>query len=69
MTNTHTGFTLLALLRQHGLTAILLGVVLIFLAVHAVWYIRPSREIKSTADLEARLTDGKPTIVEFYSNL
>lgn len=69
MTNAHFGFTLVGLLRQHWLTATLLGAVLIFLAVHAVWYIRPTRDITSIADLQARLTDGTPTIVKFYSNL
>ncbi len=39
-----------------------------FVILHLVWYIKPS-PIASLADLQARLTSGRPTIVEFYTNL
>ncbi len=39
-----------------------------FVILHLVWYIKPS-PIASLADLQARLTGGRPTIVEFYTNL
>ena len=39
-----------------------------FVLIHIVWYIRPS-DVKTMADLQARLTSGEPTIVKWYSNL
>lgn len=41
---------------------------LVFVLLHLVWYILPSA-IKTMPQLEARLNDGQPTVVEFYSNL
>ncbi len=40
-----------------------------FIALHVIWYIHPSREIVTVADFDARLRDGTPTVVEYYSNL
>ena len=40
-----------------------------FVVVHVIWYIHPSREIVTVADFDARLRDGTPTVVEYYSNL
>lgn len=39
-----------------------------FVVLHVVWYIHPS-DIQTTAELRARLHDGQPTVVEYYSNL
>ncbi len=55
-------------LKQNWLTLLLLGSVLGFIGLHLIWYIRPSN-IKTFQALQARLQDGQPTIVEFYSNL
>jgi hypothetical protein len=49
-------------------TLILLGAALAFIGLHVIWYIRPDK-IEHFDDLQRRLTGGKPTIVEFYSNL
>jgi hypothetical protein len=49
------------------LTLLALGAIT-FVAIHLIWYIKSS-QITTTADLNARLTDGQPTVVEFYSNL
>lgn len=40
----------------------------IFIGIHIFWYIRPS-EITTLPQLDQKLTDGQPTVVEFYSNL
>ncbi len=40
-----------------------------FVTIHVIWYIHPSREIHTVADFDARLRDGTPTVVEYYSNL
>lgn len=42
--------------------------VVAFLAIHALWYIKPS-DIKDMAALNAELHNGQPTVVELYSNL
>ena len=48
---------------------IVLGVGLaIFLILHVVWYIKPDASIETRADLENKLYDGHPTIIELYSN-
>ncbi|MCL4878225.1 MAG: hypothetical protein KJ064_16310 [Anaerolineae bacterium] len=48
---------------------ILLGVgIAAFVVIHIVWYIKPS-DIKTSAELDRKLRDGQPTVVEFYSNL
>lgn len=49
-------------------TLVLAAAALAFIGLHVIWYIRPDK-IESFDDLQRRLTDGKPTIVEFYSNL
>ncbi len=40
-----------------------------FVVLHVIWYIHPTREIATVADFDARLRDGTPTVVEYYSNL
>lgn len=52
--------TMLWILFGVGLTA--------FVAIHILWYIKPS-DIKTSAELDRKLRDGQPTVVEFYSNL
>jgi hypothetical protein len=47
---------------------VLAGGVLFFVAIHALWYIKPSN-IKDMAALNAELHNGQPTVVELYSNL
>jgi hypothetical protein len=42
--------------------------ILIFVAIHAIWYIKPSN-IKDMAALNAEFYNGQPTVVELYSNL
>ena len=44
-----------------------LGMLGAFLAIHVIWFIHPS-DIASIDELNAVLTDGQPTIVNFYSN-
>ena len=41
---------------------------ILFVVLHLKWYIRPD-PVESLADLEQRVSQGKPVIVEFYSNL
>lgn len=41
---------------------------LAFIILHLVWYIRPS-EVKTVSEFDARLSERKPLIVEYYSNL
>lgn len=55
-------------LKQNWLSLIILAAIVGFVGIHLVWYISPS-EIKTMEELDARLTDGQPTVVEFYSNL
>lgn len=54
--------------RHNGLSLLMLGVLLGFLGIHAIWYIRPSG-IRSMADLDRQIHSGQPTVIEFYSNL
>lgn len=39
-----------------------------FIAIHIIWYIKPSN-IQTVAAFDQELTNGSPTIVEYYSNL
>ncbi len=59
---------LASFLKSNGLLILMLGGLSIVLGMHLIWYIHPS-EIKTYDDLQARLTGGQPTVVEFYSNL
>ncbi len=59
---------LVSYLKANGLLIVMLGGLGVFLGMHLIWYIHPS-EIKTYADLQARLTGGQPTVIEFYSNL
>ncbi|MCD4685312.1 MAG: hypothetical protein K8S97_05195 [Anaerolineae bacterium] len=56
-------------IRRRWLLILTASVVLAFITIHIVWYIQPTSGIASTEDLHARLTDGQPTVVEFYTNL
>lgn len=49
------------------LIIVVVGLIL-FVVLHLKWYIRPD-PVESLADLEQRVNQGKPVIVEFYSNL
>lgn len=53
---------------RNALLVFLLLMLAGFLAIHLVWYIRPSA-IESPAELKAAVTSGKPIIVEYYTNL
>lgn len=50
-----------------GSIILIMGGVL-FVVIHLVWYIRPSK-IKNEDELRAILKNGQPTIIELYSNL
>lgn len=58
---------LIALLDPGRLSAVGLAGIALFVILHVVWYIRPSR-VRSRDELAAVLYNGKPTIIEFYSN-
>lgn len=45
-----------------------LAVLVVFVALHVVWYIRPS-DVKSAHDVQAQIGQGQPVVVEFYTNL
>jgi hypothetical protein len=55
-------------LKHNWLMLILLAGIGGFVGIHILWYI-PASDVKSLEDLNARLTDGQPTVVEFYTNL
>ncbi len=57
-----------SLISQNWLMILMLAALLGFALIHLVWYIRPSA-IDSAAELQAVLTDGQPTVVEYYTNL
>jgi uncharacterized membrane protein len=63
-----TAASLVSFLRSNWLLLIVLAALIAVVGVHLVWYIRPS-DVKSMDDLNARLTRGQPTVIEFYSNL
>ena len=55
---------ILEILKEDGLT---LGFILALIIGYIVLR-TPGNNFDSLADLEAQLTDGRPTVVEFYSN-
>ncbi len=56
--------TLVRFIKEDGLTVL---IVVLIVAVYA--YLRtPGDEFASLSELDARLTAGQPTIVEFYAN-
>ncbi len=59
---------LLSHLQHHAISFVLLAGLVIFIAIHLIWYIHPS-DVQSIDELHARLQGGQPTVVEFYSNL
>ena len=63
-----TAAAFVSFLKSNWLLVILLGALIAVVGLHLVWYIHPS-DVKSMDDLNARLTRGQPTVVEFYSNL
>jgi len=63
-----TAASIVTFVKHHWLLVIALSGLAIFAGLHIVWYIHPS-DIKSKADLNARLHNGQPTVIEFYSNL
>jgi len=63
-----SALSVLSFFKGNWLLLIVLTLVLGFAGVHIIWYIHPS-DVKSVEDLNARVTGGQPTVVEFYSNL
>jgi hypothetical protein len=63
-----TAASLVSFLKSNWLLVILLAALIAVVGLHLVWYIHPS-DVKSMDDLNARLTRGQPTVIEFYSNL
>ena len=61
--------SILAFVRGNLFLLVALTLLVGFVSVHVIWYIRPSREIVTVADFDTRLRDGTPTVVEYYSNL
>ncbi len=56
--------TIIRTLKEDGLTIlIVLGLIIAYAVLHT-----PGNDFASTAELEAMLTDGTPTVLEFYSN-
>ncbi len=44
-------------------TILILAAIVGFVGIHIIWYIHPS-DVKSMEELNARLTDGQPTVIE-----
>jgi hypothetical protein len=63
-----TDVSVLSFFKSNWLLLIVLTLVIAFIGIHILWYIHPS-DVKSVEDLNARVTSGQPTVVEFYSNL
>jgi hypothetical protein len=63
-----TAVSLVSFLKSNWLLVILLAALIAVVGLHLVWYIRPS-DVKTIDDLNARVTRGQPTVIEFYSNL
>ncbi len=63
-----TAASIISFVRHHWLLVITLAGLATFAGLHIVFYIHPS-DVRSTADLSARLRNGQPTVIEFYSNL
>ena len=63
-----TAVSVTTFLKANWLSILVLLVIAGFVGLHIIWYIRPSN-IKSMDDLNARLTDGEPMVIEFYTNL
>lgn len=61
--------SVLSFVKGNVFLVVALTLLLGFLAVHVIWYIHPSREVVTVADFDARLRNGTPTVVEYYSNL
>ncbi len=61
--------SVLSFVKGNVFLVVALTLLLGFLAVHVIWYIPPSREVVTVADFDARLRNGTPTVVEYYSNL
>ncbi len=56
--------TIIHILKEDGLTIlVVLGIILVYAVLHT-----PGDDFTSTVELEAMLTDGTPTVLEFYSN-
>jgi membrane-associated phospholipid phosphatase len=54
--------------RRHWFSLLIGGALLAFIGIHVVWYTHPS-DIKTVEELQARLNNGQPVVVEYYSNL
>ncbi len=54
--------------RKHPDITILIAVVVIFVLAQIFLGTRAT-PLESTEDFQARLVDGQPTMIEFYSNL
>ncbi|MFC1959945.1 hypothetical protein ACFLYO_04475 [Chloroflexota bacterium] len=54
--------------KSHPNITMIVALLMLFGFVQLVFGSRPT-PLESTAELNAMLTDGQPTVVEFYSNL
>jgi len=52
------------LLRENWMTLLVIALIV----VGYVFLRTPGDDLASTAEFETQITDGKPTLVEFYSN-
>ena len=55
---------LIALLKEDGFTLAIVGILIIAYAILRT----PGDSFASAAELEAEITNGQPTVVEFYAN-